>query len=103
MTGDPAGSDVGTVSKLISVIVPCRNERRYIELFCTSVLQQRLPAGWSMQLVIADGSSDDGTRECLQGLADDDTRIEWIDNPARIVSTGLNAALRKARGSAPWS
>jgi succinoglycan biosynthesis protein ExoA len=98
MTCERTGHDNGALPKLVSVIVPCRNERRYIEAFCAGALQQQLPAGWSMQLVIADGNSDDGTRECLQGLARSDPRIEWIDNPARIVSTGLNAALRQARG-----
>jgi glycosyltransferase involved in cell wall biosynthesis len=84
--------------RVVSVIVPCRNERRYLEGFCANVLRQRLPAGWQLQLVVADGQSDDGTRELLQRLAGQDPRIAWIDNPARIVSPGLNAALNVARG-----
>lgn len=83
---------------IVSVIVPCRNERRYIERFCAGVLGQQLPAGWRLQLVVADGQSDDGTRELLQQLAARDARIAWIDNPARIVSPGLNAALKIAEG-----
>jgi succinoglycan biosynthesis protein ExoA len=84
--------------RTVSVIVPCRNERRYIEGFCTGVLQQALPAGWSLQLVIADGQSDDGTRELLERLSAADARIQWLDNPGRIVSTGLNRALARATG-----
>lgn len=84
--------------RVVSVIVPCRNERRYIEGFCAGVLAQQLPAGWRLQLVIADGESDDGTRELLQQLAARDMRIAWIANPARIVSPGLNAALKVAEG-----
>jgi succinoglycan biosynthesis protein ExoA len=95
---DTQGGAGMTGERLLSVIVPCRNERRYIEAFCTSAMRQELPANWSMQLIIADGASDDGTRECLQRIGENDPRIEWIDNPARIVSTGLNAALRLARG-----
>jgi glycosyltransferase involved in cell wall biosynthesis len=82
----------------VSVIVPCRNERRYIGGFCAGVLRQQLAPGWQLQLLIADGRSDDGTRELLQRLAAAEPRIEWIDNPARIVSTGLNAALKIATG-----
>ena len=82
----------------ISVIVPCRNERRYIEAFCAGVLGQALPPGGSLQLVIADGDSDDGTREVLQRLAAADPRVRWIANPRRIVSCGLNAALAHADG-----
>jgi glycosyltransferase involved in cell wall biosynthesis len=84
--------------KVVSVIVPCRNERRYIERFCAGVLAQQLPPGWQLQLVIADGDSDDGTRELLQQLNARDPRITWIANPARIVSPGLNAALKVAEG-----
>lgn len=84
--------------RTVSVIVPCRNERRYVERFCANVLAQELPPAWRLQLVVADGESDDGTREILQRLAGADARIVWIDNPGRIVSTGLNAALNVATG-----
>lgn len=83
---------------LASIIVPCCNERRHLEAFIASALCQVLPAGWSLQLVIADGLSDDGTRELLQRLAAGDARIVMIDNPARIVSAGLNRALARADG-----
>jgi glycosyltransferase involved in cell wall biosynthesis len=84
--------------QLISVIVPCRNERAVIDAFCASVLAQQLPPGWSMELLIADGISDDGTRAALTAWAARDARLRVIDNPGRIVSCGLNAALAAARG-----
>jgi glycosyltransferase involved in cell wall biosynthesis len=86
--------------KQVSVIVPCRNERRYIEAFCAGVMRQQLPVDWQLQLVVADGQSDDGTRELLQAFAEREPRLVWIANPARIVSTGLNAALKLASGEA---
>lgn len=87
-----------TRERTVSVIVPCRNERCYIEPFCAEVLGQALPDGWTLQLVIADGMSDDGTRELLANLAASDPRIQCIDNPRGIVSTGLNSALARAQG-----
>jgi glycosyltransferase involved in cell wall biosynthesis len=81
-----------------SVIVPCRNERGHIEAFCASALAQQLPAGWALELVIADGQSDDGTRALLDAAARDEPRLRVIDNPRRIVSTGLNLALAAAKG-----
>lgn len=83
----------------ISVIVPCRNERHHIDAFCDSVLQQTLPSGWQMQVLIADGCSDDGTRERLAQRSAADPRLMTIDNPGRIVSTGLNACIAKAQGA----
>ena len=84
--------------RTVSVIVPCRNERRYIEAFCAGVLGQTLPEGVTLQLVIADGMSDDGTRELLARAHANEPRIEWVDNPGRIVSSGLNRALAQASG-----
>lgn len=83
----------------LSVIVPCRNEAAHLDAFCDSALQQQLPPGWQMEVLVADGRSDDGTRERLQQRCAADPRLRWVDNPGRIVSTGLNACLRQARGS----
>jgi len=49
-------------------------------------------------LLIADGMSDDGTRDVLAAWAARDARLRVIDNPGRIVSRGLNATLAAARG-----
>ncbi|MBS0508862.1 MAG: glycosyltransferase, partial [Proteobacteria bacterium] len=84
---------------LLSVIAPCRNEAAFIDAFCDSVLRQRLPAGWDMEVLIADGLSDDGTRERLQARCAADARLVLVDNPGRIVSTGLNACIARARGA----
>ncbi|HEV8725282.1 MAG TPA: glycosyltransferase family 2 protein [Candidatus Binatia bacterium] len=75
----------------------CRNERAHIEACVRSVLAQHSPAG-GFELIIADGMSDDGTRNILKRLAKEDPRLRVVDNPGRIVSCGLNAAIRAARG-----
>jgi succinoglycan biosynthesis protein ExoA len=85
-------------TRTVSVIVPCRNERDHIEAFCASVAAQQVPAGWGLQVLIADGMSDDGTRERLQQWCARDPRFMMIDNPGRIVSCGLNRCIEKARG-----
>jgi succinoglycan biosynthesis protein ExoA len=83
---------------IVSVIAPCRNECGHIDAFLDAVGAQRLPAGWVMELLVADGMSDDGTRERLAERSRADARLVVIDNPGRIVSTGLNACLAQARG-----
>lgn len=82
----------------VSIVVPCRNEAAYIDAFVSSALAQRLPAGLALQLVVADGLSDDGTRERLATLAAADARLRWLDNPARITSAALNRAIAAAEG-----
>lgn len=83
---------------LLSVIAPCRNERAHILAFCESVARQELPPGWRMEVLVADGESDDGTRELLDGWCAKDVRFQRVDNPGRIVSTGLNRCIAQARG-----
>ncbi len=60
--------------------------------------QEIAPGDGSHEYLIADGMSDDGTRETILEVAGDDPRVILIDNPDRIVSSGLNAAIRVARG-----
>lgn len=98
MSDAPVSStELGTV-RLVSAIAPCRNERAAIDAFCACVLAQKLPPGWRMELLVADGMSDDGTRDTLAEWAGRTPCLKLIDNPGRIVSTGLNAALKQARG-----
>ena len=82
----------------VSIIIPCRNEVQYIESCVRSILVQEAP-GVNFEVLVADGMSDDGTREILARLADTDPRLRIVDNPQQIVSTGLNVAIRAARGS----
>ena len=79
----------------ISVIVPCRNEKSHISEFLhTLFFAQELEPSWRLEVLVADGLSDDGTRDILQQYA----AVRVIDNPDRIVSTGLNAAIAAAKG-----
>lgn len=83
---------------LVSVITPCRNEVDHVDAFVRAALEQQLPAGWSLQLVVADGRSEDGTRERLERWAAQDRRLTVVDNPAGQTAAGLNRALAAARG-----
>lgn len=85
------------MNPIVSIIIPCRNEKDYMAGCLLSILRQEaLPA--EFEVIVADGMSDDGTREVLQELAASDERLRIVDNPARIVSTGLNAAIAIAKG-----
>jgi succinoglycan biosynthesis protein ExoA len=82
----------------ISVVIPCRNEKRHIGEFLDSLLMQELDRDWQVEILVADGLSDDGTREVLRQYSQDAPQVRMIDNPGRIVSTGLNAAITAAAG-----
>jgi succinoglycan biosynthesis protein ExoA len=82
----------------VSVVMPVRNEAGFIERSLGSVLGQDYPAD-RMEVIVADGMSDDGTREMVCAAAGRDARVRLVDNPGRIAPTALNAALAGARGT----
>jgi succinoglycan biosynthesis protein ExoA len=92
------GHQLGIQRPLISVIVPCRNEAGHIERCVRSILDQDIPGG-DLEIIVADGLSEDGTADTLRRLAREEPRVLVIENPGRIASTGLNAALATARGA----
>lgn len=82
----------------ISIVIPCRNERRHIGEFLDSLLRQSFDRDWEVEILVADGMSDDGTREVLRRYIERSPSVQMIDNPGRIVSTGLNAAIAASSG-----
>ena len=82
----------------ISIVVACRNERAHVLAFLDSLFEQDLD-GFEWEALIADGMSDDGTRQIVESYCERHPRLRLIPNPGRIVSTGLNAAIRAARGA----
>ena len=81
----------------VSVIVPCRNEIRYIRAFLNCIFSQECE-GMEMEVLIADGRSEDGTRAVLREFEMKCTDLVILDNPEKIVSAGLNRAIREAKG-----
>jgi glycosyltransferase involved in cell wall biosynthesis len=81
----------------LAIVIPCRNEALSIAATLDSVRAQDLE-GLDWEVIVADGMSDDGTRETLDRYARVEPRLRVIDNPARTVPAGLNAAIREARG-----
>jgi glycosyltransferase involved in cell wall biosynthesis len=63
----------------------------------SSILSQD-PVEGDFEVIVADGLSDDGTRATLTEWVNRDARVRVVDNPGKIVSTGLNEAIRAARG-----
>jgi succinoglycan biosynthesis protein ExoA len=79
-----------------SVLMPVLNEEHHIVASVAAMRRQRFDG--QLEFIIADGGSDDRTRELLRELAQQDPRIRLVDNPRRIAASGLNVALRHARG-----
>ena len=82
----------------VSVIIPCRNEARYIRRSLESLLAGDYP-GDLMEVLVVDGTSDDGTPDIVNELARRDPRIHLLQNPKRIVPTAMNIGISNAQGA----
>jgi succinoglycan biosynthesis protein ExoA len=82
----------------VSIIMPLRNEAAFLSRSLGSVLAQDYPHA-RLEVLVADGMSTDETRGEIGRLAaNSDIAVTVVENARRIVSTGLNALLRRARG-----
>jgi succinoglycan biosynthesis protein ExoA len=79
----------------ISVIVPVRNERHRLSGLIAAIEAQKLQP---IEVLLADGRSDDGTLEWLQEAARDRPWLRVVENPDRCIPHGLNRAVALARG-----
>ena len=82
---------------LVSIVLPCRNEARYIGRCLDSLLASTYPQD-RLELLVVDGRSEDRTREIVQRYADLHPWIRLLDNPRRIVPAALNLGIEAARG-----
>lgn len=81
----------------VSILIPVHNEAAYIDRCLQAVLAQDYPAQL-MEVWIADGMSSDGTREIIANYSSQHSNIHQVDNPGRIVPTGLNLLIPQAKG-----
>jgi succinoglycan biosynthesis protein ExoA len=80
----------------VSVLVPVLNEAGTIREAVQAMAAQELDG--TVEFLIVDGRSSDGTRAQLEALAAADDRIALLDNPRRGTASGLNVCLAAARG-----
>ena len=81
----------------VSVVMPVRNEATFIAQSLNAVLRQDYPSE-RIEVIVADGMSTDGTRQIVESLQARHPRLKLINNPGKIVSTGLNLAIEQAKG-----
>jgi glycosyltransferase involved in cell wall biosynthesis len=79
----------------VSIILPVLDEAQHLD-DCLASLQGQDYEG-SIEIVVADGGSTDGTRESLQARSARG-EIVFVDNPERRQWAGLNRAAAAARG-----
>lgn len=82
--------------RLVTVVVPARNEAVGIGACLDSILAQ----DWAeFEVVVVDGASDDSTAEIVEGYRRRDPRVRLVTNPRKTIPVSLNLALGCAKGA----
>ena len=81
------------MEKSVSVVIPCRNEEKYIGKCIESFLKQSYPMGL-LTIIVADGMSTDKTREVVSDISNNNTNVILLDNTGLSAPKGLNLGIR---------
>ena len=91
-----AGGETGDGDPFVTVIMPIRNEERFIERSLGAVLAQDYFAD-CYEVLVVDGMSTDRTREVVRAAAGD-RNVTILDNPGKIAPAALNVGIGHAVG-----
>lgn len=81
----------------VSIIIPARNEEKFIEKCLNSCLNQSYPQD-KMEIIVVDGMSEDKTREIVGKFAQKYTNIKLLDNPKKIAPSAMNIGIKESKG-----
>ena len=84
--------------QLVSVVIPCRNEEKYIKKCINSVLAFDKPDGIEIEIIIVDGMSTDDTLNILLSIQNKHNNVFILKNAGIYQSFAINKALEIAKG-----
>lgn len=84
---------------LVSIVIPARNEAKYIADCLFSFAKQDYPRE-RLEVIVADGVSDDTTKEVIATFAalHPSLTLRVIDNPDRLTPHALNLGIKNSTG-----
>jgi len=81
----------------ITVVMPVRNEARFIAETMTRLLLQEYPTD-RYEIIVADGMSDDGTQTIVKDIAANNPQVILAENPKKLSSAGRNIGFKAGSG-----
>ena len=85
-------SDAANPGVTVSVVVPCKNDARYLSANLESILSQDYP--W-LECIVVDGGSTDATVDLLKQYGD---RIRWVSEPDSGAFDAINRGWKLSKG-----
>ena len=84
--------------ELISIIIPCKNEEKYIANTLDSIIEGDFPFE-NLEVFVVDGMSEDNTQDILQKYMQKYSQIYIINNPQQTVPYAMNYGIEAANGN----
>jgi cellulose synthase/poly-beta-1,6-N-acetylglucosamine synthase-like glycosyltransferase len=81
----------------VSIIIPCRNEERFIDKCLDSIVIQAYPKD-KLEVLVVDGMSTDKTREIVNGYVQKYFFIKLLKNPRKVTPFAMNIGIRNSKG-----
>ena len=85
------------MNEYVSIIIPCRNEEKFIGKCLDSIIAQDFSKD-NLKVLIVDGMSDDRTGDIVSEYSRKYPFIRLIDNPKKFVPSALNIGIENAGG-----
>lgn len=82
---------------LVSIVIPCRNEAQFITRCLDSIAANSYPKS-SLEVLVVDGMSDDGTRDILTRYSANHPFVRFLDNPNRTTPFAFNIGVKQSKG-----
>jgi len=79
----------------VTIIIPCRNEEKYIEGTIKSIINFK--TNYNYEVLFIDGMSTDKTREMIKSYSNE--KVKLILNKNKTVPYALNLGIKKAKGA----
>ncbi|QCX32827.1 glycosyltransferase family 2 protein [Caloramator sp. E03] len=83
--------------KIVSVVIPCRNEENYIGQCIESIINQSYGIE-NIEIIVVDGMSDDKTLDIIKKYEETYTQIKIINNEKKITPVAMNIGIRHSKG-----
>jgi len=84
-------------SPFVSIIIPCRNEEKFIGKCLDSIIAQEYPKD-RLEVLVIDGMSEDGTKRIVNEYSQKHPFIKQLENPKRITPCALNIGIKNTKG-----
>jgi len=82
----------------VSIVIPCRNEKAYIEECITAIYTNSLCKNEDIEVLVVDGMSDDGTTELVKTLLPKFKNLRLIMNERKVTPIAFNLGINNSTG-----